>query len=512
MQIRNVPLGIVLLLLLAGLFLVGCPSQKRIERDFQVKREAAYQRLVQSEPNNTATDMKIVTGGLTVADCIELALQNNKDVQTAKVKLLEAKGQMTDAVATALPQATFTGSALRNDNSGLFNQKETYELQVLARQPLYQGGVTGAAIDAAAVFAYMTQQELRATIHAVELNIRSLYLNALLANELVHVAEQSKRDAEKLLQDTQTLKKFGTATRFDVLRSEVRLTNVEAELIQTRNAYDLSLTKLLKEMGISQLSEVHLVDALKYEKIEKESSESLFVAMKQRPELLIGEAMIRLAKDNIKAERATNLPKVYLQGSYMRNYPGYSANFDFFTQGSGTTDDSSDSTDGGKSPFGDLGGKVWERTMSGGIVVEWPFFDGFRTDGKVVQAKAQWHRQMIALKQLEEQVQLEVKQSLLNLASSEKFVLSQEGSVSNAEEALRLSQVNFREGVGTSLDVIIAQTSLAVARSNYVQAVRNYRLADLSLDYATGELGEDSFMTAKQNARQEVKKLERMNP
>ena len=105
--------------------------------------------------------------------------------------------------------------------------------------------------------------------------------------------------------------------------------------------------------------------------------------------------------------------------------------------------------------------------MSGGIVVEWPFFDGYRTDGLVVQAKAQWHRQMIGLKQLEEQVQLEVKQSLLNLESSEKFVKSQEGSVANAEEALRLSQVNFREGVGTSLDVLSAQTALARARSNH---------------------------------------------
>ena len=503
----------VTVLLLAGLFLAGCPSQERIERDFQVRREAAYQRLMQTEPNDTATDLKIVKGGLSIGDCIELALRYNKDVQTAKIKLLEAKGQMTGAIATALPQATFTGSALRNDNSGIFNQKETYELQVLARQPLYQGGVTGAAIDAAAVFAYMTQQELRATIHAVELNIRSLYLNALLAKELVHVAEQSKLDAEKLLQDTRTLKTFGTATRFDVLRSEVRLANVEAELIQIRNTYNLSLTKLLKEMGVSQLSEVRLSGALKYEKIEKESSDNLFAAMKQRPELLIGEAMIRLAKNNIKAERATNLPKVYLQGLYMRSYPGYSANFDFFGGGGGEQEDDNGDENGDAMPFDfDGGGKVWERTMSGGIVVEWPFFDGFRTDGRVVQAKAQWHRQLVALKQLEEQVQLEVKQSLLNLASSEKFVQSQEGSVANAQEALRLSQVNFREGVGTSLDVLSAQTSLAVARSNYVQAVRNYRLAALSLDYATGVLGEESYMTAKQGARKEVKELERMNP
>ena len=48
----------VTVLLLAGLFLAGCPSQERIERDFQVRREAAYQRLMQTEPNDTATDRR----------------------------------------------------------------------------------------------------------------------------------------------------------------------------------------------------------------------------------------------------------------------------------------------------------------------------------------------------------------------------------------------------------------------------------------------------------------------
>ena len=167
----------------------------------------------------------------------------------------------------------------------------------------------------------------------------------------------------------------------------------------------------------------------------------------------------------------------------MRSYPGFSANFSGFG-------DEGDEGGGGGSVFV---GKDWERTMSGGIVVEWPFFDGHATSGKIIKARALLQQQQVALSKLEEQVQLEVRQGLLNLQSSDEFMLSQIGNVDNAEESLRLAQVAFREGTATSLDVISAELSLSQARADYNQAVHDYQLSQLKLRAAIGVIGEEDI-------------------
>ncbi len=483
-RIKGFPkLGFLSLLLL--LFaLAGCPSQQRIEKDFQQRREVSYQNLMRAGQDQSSADLEMAAGQMTMSDCLELALRHNKDVQLAKENLLEAKGQMTEAIATALPTASFTGSALRNDNSGFAAQKETYDLMVLARQPLYLGGLAGAAIDSAAVFSYMSQQQLRQVLHDVYRKVRQAYLDSLLATKLVKVAQQSKIDADELLLDTEKQFKYGTGTKFDVLRARVRATSLEAELIRRKNQAAISITNLLNVLGVSQLSDIQLTDTLLFKKQPPAVRDNLFLAMKQRPELLIGEAMIRLARNNVKAQQATDRPKVYLQGMYQRTYPGFSANFGDLIPSDDESEPGDDS--GGAAPS--FGGKEWERTMSGGLVMEWPFFDGFATAGRVTQAKADLHRQQIGLRKLEQQIQFELHQSVLNLQSSENFVQSQSGNVDSAEESLRLSQVNYREGTGTSLDVISAQTALDQARADYITAVHAYEISWLNLQWSMGNI------------------------
>ena len=481
----NIPYQMVLVISTVSLLfamLNGCNQQKKLTRDIQQNRQTRYEALVRLNGQEEKSDWQVLSGPLNLDECIELALRYNKDVQGAKLKLLEAKGEMIGAVSAALPKASFTGSAMRNDNSSIFgSQKETYELQLLVRQPLYLGGLIGAALDAARVFTYQKQQELRQTIQIVQLEVRQKYNAALLAEELVEVSIQEQRDAKKLLSDTQKQLRYGVATRYDVLRTEVRLNAVEARLIRQQNEAQIALTLLMDVLGVSQSSLVELTDQLTYEPFEVASLQCLEIAMKQRPDLLIGEAMVRLMKDNIVAEEAGNRPQVYLQGMYMRGYPGFAASFPSF---------GGNEEDGGDGFLDFDNKKIWERTMSGGIVVEWPFFNGLATHGRVIKAKALHQQQRVTLRKLEQQCQLEINQRLLNLQSSEKFVLSQQGSVANAEEALRLAQVGYREGTVTSLDVISSELALALARSNYHQAVYDYRLARLNLNAALGTLGE----------------------
>jgi len=467
---NNRDISFRLCLVLPTLFIfTGCPSQKQISRDFRQNRQRSYELLVrnrQDQKDQGQNDIKsiVITGSVTKENCFELAFKHNKQLQIAKKRLQEAQGQTIEATSTALPTSTFSGQALARDDI-FFESKESYDLQVLIRQPLYLGGLIGTALDAAAVFTYQTRQELRQTMQSVRYNVHRLYLAALLAEELLTVSLQSKRDADKLLADTRKRLRHGAGTKFEVLRSKVRLISIEAEIIKRQNDLQVSKARLLNELGISQSSTIELTQKLSYDPIEISSDQCLLQAMKQRPDLLIGEATVRLAQDNLEAEKAGDRPKAYLQGTYARNYPGFGSFFQ---------------------------GNSWDRTMNAGLVVEWPFFDGLKTLGKVTKAKALLQQRRINLTKMEQQAQLEVNEALLNLRNSEEFVKSQQGNVDTAEESLRLVRVAYREGAGSSLDVISAELALAQARSDYFQSVHGYLLARLNLTKAMGIIGEQS--------------------
>ena len=142
--------------------------------------------------------------------------------------------------------------------------------------------------------------------------------------------------------------------------------------------------------------------------------------------------------------------------------------------------------------------------MNAGLVLEWPFFDGLQTAGRVTQARAELQRQQVAQRKLELQVQYEVTQTLVTLESSEKFVISQQGNVDNGVEALRLAQVSFREGAGTSLDVISAELALSEARSDYITAVYAYQLSQLGLHGAIGTIAEQPLPSLARDANDVV--------
>ncbi len=474
--------------------LTGCFDTRQIEKEFDRNRAAGYARLTrvatpesnQSEiPSDT---LPIISGPLSLQSCIDMALVHNKEVQIARSRLLESDGQMQEAISTALPKASlqgeqmwkdqeiefsfsdlFSGGGGQNDPASDFSvppttySQESRQIQLLVRQPIYLGGVIGAALDAAKVYTYQVQQQLRASVQSVQYRTRQDYLNVLLARELAGVASQARDNAARLLEDTRKKYESGLAARFDVLRAEVRLKAMEAETIRRDNEFDTAVIQLRNTLGISQMSDIELSDVLEHKAVEYDREATLHHAMLRRPDLLIGEAMVRLMVDNLRSEKAGDKPNVYLQGSYIRSYPGSGEQF---------------------------GGRDWDMYATAGLVVEWNFFDGLRTRGRVLQAKSKLQQQRLDLQRLEQKTQLEVSQALKNIENAERYLLTQAGNADNAREALRLTRVSYREGSATSLDVITEEVALAQAQSDYFTAIHNYQSAILNLELAMGTLGE----------------------
>ncbi len=257
------------------ILLAGCQdSLENINREFADNRASSYYAISTTQsrafnslgkpvvtPANVAEkdilrDVSsgdyVINGTLTIDDCIELALRHSPAIQDAKIRVLDARANSDQAVSTALPTVNLSAFWYKNDNSGLMVQKETRDISLLARQPLYLGGVVGAALDASKAYSIQVAHELRAAVQDLQLEVRTAFLDLLLAHETALVARDSLENARKLLDDTETKQKYGTALKYELLRAQVHVNEEIASEIQARSNLRIAQVKLLSIIGVSR--------------------------------------------------------------------------------------------------------------------------------------------------------------------------------------------------------------------------------------------------------------------
>ena len=79
-----------------------------------------------------------------------------------------------------------------------------------------------------------------------------------------------------------------------------------------------------------------------------------------------------------------------------------------------------------------------------------------------------------------------MQEAYLNLKAAEQKIQSTRAAVEAGQEDFRIKTLRYRSGVGTNVDVLDAETALATARNNYVDALYNYNLSMATLEKAMG--------------------------
>jgi len=454
----------LLLCMLAG----GCMDNQDFYRDVYSSRQATYERWQRARAQQEEA-MPAVKGKLTLQDAIKVALLYNKTLQAVLQDKEVARGRVIESYSEALPNVSVVANYTRQDELRGFNvggRKVTmgalnnYSAGLEVRQPIFRGGAISAAIRAARIFSYLTDETVRGQIQATIFEVARSYYDVLLAQQLYQVNHDAVVSAEAHLEDVQAKFSQGVASRFDILRAEVDVSNFRAEMIQQQNRLHLAKTRLLKAMGVSQETEVQLVDELSYEPAKPILEEAVRIAHLNRPDLYAAELGVRLQQEAVRIAESQYWPKVDA----------------VFTQGWARPDPHTSIDD-------------WGHSWTAGAQLVMPIFDGFRRKGRLIQEKATLRKRQVELLDAEEQTLLEIQQSLLSLRDAEEFAESQRLNLQRAQEGLRLAEVGYREGVNTEVEVVDARAALTRARGLYYQAIYSHTMARLQLQRAMGILG-----------------------
>lgn len=411
---------------------------------------------------------------LTLEDCLKLALEQNPFYLSTLEKENEARAQLNQAASGFLPSINAQGTNILDKKVFTveippmvpggqpqrvkFDFTRTYQMSLNFSFPLFTGGRLTSGYRQASYNYQATQESIKQARQETILNVKQAFYGYLLARKFLEVAEESVSLAEKHLKNVKNLVEVGMATKFDLLRAEVQLANLQPQLIRARNGLQMSELALKNLLGLDLDQQIEIKGELEYQEVQINPEEARQKALLNRPEIHQLGYQRRMAGEMIKLARASDLPTVAIGGqiNYWSNYLNLRKN-------------------------------NWENYYTISLALNIPIFNGFASQAQAAQAKALARQLDYSMKGLTEAIKLEVDQAILNYQQAREALLSQQKNVEQAAEAVRLAELNFSEGLATTLDVTTAQVALSQARTNYAQALYECLMALANLEKATGE-------------------------
>jgi len=259
----------------------------------------------------------------------------------------------------------------------------------------------------------------------------------------------------------------GVATDYDVLAAEVATENARPEVIRSENAVRIARERLRFLLALGP-EEVDVAGSLEMPSADRPTPETyeqaLLSAGKQRPELADLRLRIGVYDELVTIANAENKPRLDLKG------------------GGGWHWTSLDEP----GPKRTADGPAW----SVGVYLTFPFFDGFRSSGKVTQARSDLRTRQIEETKLLDSIALEVREAAYALRESAEIYEAVTGTVRQAERLVQMAEKGYEYGVKIRLEVEDAQLNLLQARSNLARAQRDYRVARVNYEWASGVAGE----------------------
>ena len=328
--------------------------------------------------------------------------------------------------------------------------------------PVYTGGQLEGAIKAADLGMNASELGLELAKQKVKAGTMDADYTALQAQNQIKVAEDSVNTLTEHLKNVNAQFAVGTVAKSDVLGTQVQLANAEQNLITANNSYDVAIASLNNIMGVPTGTELNLTDSLAYTAYEIPLEECTEYAMVNRPDVLIADYKVAIARAEVEQAKAGYRPSVSLAAT--KNWQG-------------------------ENRFGsdeDDARYAQSNNWTAGVVLSWDIWDNQVTEAKVRQNKAAVMKAEAVAADTRQTGDLEVRTAYLNLKAAEKSINTTKVAVEKAQEDYKIAQVRYSAGVGTNLDVMDAQEKLTQAQTNYYTALYNYNSSKADLDRAMG--------------------------
>ncbi|MDJ1500225.1 TolC family protein [Xanthocytophaga agilis] len=439
------------------------------------------------------------SASFSIKDCIEYAAQKNSKLKISRYDEEIAQQQVRQIRGRGLPQAningtfedrlkvpllvipgagsllggdtTGTGSGSNNGNNAdgkgiplgyQFNTTLTGEVTQMIFDPSFWVGLKAAKYSGE-LYLQNTQQ----ASEQVAYSVADAYYQVIVAQKQLQLLHSNLTNTQATLSSTELQFKNGVAKQVDVNRLRVNASNLESQIRQAELTLLQSLNSLKFQMGMPLNQQITLSDTtLTFNESDALSSDAPENYIENRIDYRILQTNLALQELDRRNISTGYFPTLTAFANY--GYTGQGPNLGLFkTAGNGWVD---------------------YTTASIGLRLRIPIFDGLQRSAQVQQSriKARQIEENITLTR--QNINLEVANALTQYRNTVQRIESEQKNVELAQEVYQVTQLEFREGVGTSTDVVNAETSLRQAQNTYITTLLDLYRARLNLERSKGNL------------------------
>jgi TolC family type I secretion outer membrane protein len=403
---------------------------------------------------------------LTLAEAVDIALRNNPDTRASWANARAAAAGFGAARSTWLPAVSVDAALTRSrqesapDKPTDYAPFTVYGYGASISWLLFNFGGRAAAIDESRQALFAADWTHNAVIQNTVLQTVTAYYSSAAARSMLEASRASLASAGAALEAAKEKQGVGLATSADVLQAQTAwsqalldVQSAEGDLRISRGGLALALgypaqsgagfAGVIPEVPPDSL--VQQVDAL----IER--------ALAGRPDLQASRARARAAMANVRQARAGLLPSISTAASADRSWiHGHDQQTDFF---------------------------------NGAIRLEMPLFAGFSQHYQLAKARAEADAAVEQVRSAEQDVTFQVFASHSDFLTAQARVATTNDLLASALQSEQVALGRYKEGVGSILDLLSAQRSLAQARAQQVNARLAWHIALAQLAHDIGILG-----------------------
>lgn len=407
---------------------------------------------------------------LGLLDVVELALCGNP--QTREVWAGARYQQALLGVSRAAYHPALNGTAgvtrSGSDRANVTSPVDSKSAALTLSYLIYDFGARGASLENARQLLAAASATQDNTVQALFLSAVQAYYQVQAAQAALASAKEAERAAQESLKAATLRYTVGSAAPADKLQAQTAYAQATLNRIQAAGTLRSAQGNLANVIGRDANRPVNIIStgalALPNE-FERSVDELIAAARARRPDLRAAEAQLNAAQANVEAARMTDMPSLAF-GATATNSRG-----DLLSPG---------------------------NSYDLSLKLSVPLYSGYAATNRVYAAQAQAESRLAQRDRLHNQVALEVWNAYQNLLTATQSLRTTVALVNSAEQSAHVAAARYQAGMGSMLDVLVAQSTMAGARQQRVQAAYNWNIYRATLAQSMGSL--DIALLSRQGA------------